>query len=79
MVDLSYYDKWQNFSLMAHRALGMVVLLLAVFKICWVVGSASPGYVASIKAWERAAASATPHTLYLAMLLSPVTGYVIST
>ena len=79
MVDLSYYDRWQNFSLTAHRALGMVVLALAVFKICWVVRSESPALPVSLKRWERAAASATHHTLYLAMLFIPLTGYLIST
>lgn len=79
MVDLTYYDKWYNASLTAHRALGMLVLLLAALKIAWIVLSRPPPFVATIKPWERVAAKATHHTLYLAMLLIPVTGYIIST
>ena len=79
MVDLTYYHEWQKFSLMAHRALGMVVLLLAALKIAWVIGSKLPDFVGSQKPWERAAASATHHLLYLVMLLVPLTGYIIST
>ena len=33
----------------------------------------------TIKRWERIAATATHHTLYLMMLLIPLTGYLIST
>ncbi|MDX1512150.1 MAG: cytochrome b [Gammaproteobacteria bacterium] len=79
MVDLSYYDKWYNRSLDLHKALGMLVLLLAMIKIGWVAFDGKPGFPESMKRWERIAATAAHHTFYLLMILIPVTGYVIST
>ena len=79
MVGLSYYDRWQNLAIATHRSLGMLVLALAIIKIGVVVVSKSPGFVDSIRPWERVAATATHLALYLAMVLIPVTGYIIST
>ena len=77
MVDLTYYDRWYNDSLTAHRALGLLVLVLAVAKIGWALVPPSPAPTAAT-AWERAAAKAMHHVLYLLMLALPITGYVIS-
>ncbi len=78
-MDLSYYDKWYNRSLELHKALGVLVLALAVTKIAWVAYDGKPAYPEPIKRWERAAATAVHHLFYLLMLLIPVTGYVTST
>ena len=79
MVDLTYYDRWYNASLSAHKALGMLVLALGTMKLVWTVVDRSPAYAATIKPWERKAATAMHHTLLLMMLVIPVTGYLIST
>lgn len=79
MVDLGYYDRWYNRSLELHKSLGMAVLAIAVVKIAWVIYDGKPGFPASIRPLERAAATATHHLFYLLMLLIPATGYVIST
>ena len=79
MVDLTYYDAWYYGSLAWHKALGMVALALGALKIGWVLLARTPPYVATLKPWERAAATAVHHLLYAMMLLIPVTGYVIST
>ena len=79
MVDLSYYDRWYNRSLELHKGIGMIVLALAVVKTGWMIFDGKPGFPATIKRWERAAATAVHHLFYLLMLLIPVTGYVIST
>jgi cytochrome b561 len=79
MVDLGYYDRWYNRSLELHKGLGMIALALAVLKIGWAIFDVKPGFLETIKPWERVAANAVHYLFYLLMLLIPVTGYVIST
>jgi cytochrome b561 len=80
MVDLTYYDRWYNASLWWHRALGLLVLALALIKIGWQLHSPAPhAAAATLKPWERKAAKAMHALLMLMMLLIPVSGYLIST
>lgn len=79
MIDLTYFDRWYNTSLEAHKSLGMLVLALATLNITWKACNRSPTFVASIKVWERITARATHVALYIMMFLVPVTGYAIST
>lgn len=80
MVNLTYYDKWYNASLHWHRALGLLVLALALLKIGWQLWSPPPHAAAgTLKPWERRAATAMHVLLVLMMLLIPITGYLIST
>ena len=79
MVDLTYYDAWYNGSLAWHKALGLVAFVLGVVKIAWTVYSRPPAHAASLKRWERAAATAVHHVFYGMMVLIPLSGYLVST
>lgn len=79
MVDLTYYDPWYYDSLAIHKALGMVVLLLALLNIIWHFYSRPPQYASTLKPWERLAARLVHTLLFAAMVAIPVTGYLIST
>lgn len=79
MVDLTYYDPLYHRSTETHKALGMGVFALGVLTLAWRRVSASPAHLASLRRWERIAATATHHTLFLLVFLIPVTGYLIST
>ena len=79
MVDLTYYDPWYYDSLAIHKALGMVVLLLALLTIFWHFYSRPPAYESTLKSWERLAARITHTLLFAAMVAIPITGYLIST
>ncbi len=79
MVDLTYYDRWYHDSTETHKALGMIVFALGVLTLVWRRVSASPIHLASLKPWERAAAAAMHHTLFVLVFLIPTTGYLIST
>lgn len=79
MVDLTYFDKWYNESLSMHKALGMIVLGLALLKIGWQVYSPPPHATAGLKPWERRSATGMHLALLVMMVLIPVTGYFIST
>ncbi|MFZ0256956.1 MAG: cytochrome b [Gammaproteobacteria bacterium] len=79
MVDLTYYDRWFNASLSAHKSIGMIALALSFLSILWRIYRGAPAPVATLKPWERVAAK-TAHTfLYVMMLAIPVSGYLVST
>ena len=78
MVDLTYFDKWYNESLSAHKALGMVVLALALIKLGWGIYSPTPQLDDALSRWQRLAAKSAHHLLTLMMYLIPLTGYFIS-
>lgn len=79
MVDLSYFDRYYQSSLSAHRALGMLVFVLGILTLAWRGLSPSPQAVASLKPWERVLGHAMHHLLFFMVLAIPLSGYLIST
>ncbi len=79
MVGLEYYDPWSHDSLEIHKALGMVVLLLATIMISWQIAGRRTRATESRKRWEVIAAKITHYLLYALMVVVPATGYIIST
>ena len=79
MVDLGYYDPWYLRALDLHKAFGIVALAFALAKVALVLSSVRVAYQASLSGFETAAAWVVHHLLYIAMLLVPLSGYLIST
>ena len=79
MVGLTYYDPWYYDSLALHKAIGIVVLALALVKFGWKLVDRNPGFGPEVKPHERAGATAMHWLLNALMVLLPVTGYLIST
>ena len=79
MVGLTYYDPWYYDSLALHKAIGIVVLALALTKFGWKFVDRNPGFGPEVKPHERAGATAMHWLLNALMVLLPVTGYLIST
>ena len=69
-----YYD-----SLALHKAIGIVVLALALAKFGWKLVDRNPGFGPEVKPHERAGATAMHWLLNALMVLLPVTGHLIST
>ena len=78
MVGLTYYDPWYYDSLALHKAIGIVVLALALAKFGWKLVDRNPGFGPEVKPHERAGATAMHWLLNALMVLLPVTGYLIS-
>lgn len=79
MVELTYYDSWYHDSLSLHKAIGIVVLALALAKFGWRLADKKPGFEREVRAYERAGATAMHWILGALLILLPVTGYLIST
>ena len=79
MVDLAYYHPWYHDSLTLHKAIGIVVIALALAKFGWRFAERKPGFEPEVRSYERAGATAMHWLLSALMILLPVTGYLIST
>ena len=84
LTNLDYYDRWYNDALFWHRALGLLVPLIAAGQLaCRFQRRYCRGGRAELPAagapWEQRAAAVTHRTFLLLMFLIPISGYLIST
>lgn len=61
-----------------HKSLGVTVLALILLRVFWRVTHAAPAFPATMKEWEKKLSHAVHHTLYLLMLVMPISGFVMS-
>lgn len=79
MVGLDYYDRRQPDALHWHRALGVLVFVLACAKLLRRCFRAPPPPLADLRRWEKIASKIVHRILFALMFLLPASGYVIST
>lgn len=65
--------------LMAHKSLGMTVLVLAVLRLAYRAAVGAPPYAELLAPLLRAGSQAAHFALYALMIALPVVGYVAST
>ena len=75
MNQLAGMDRFTLFQL--HKSVGITVLVLSVLRLAWRLGHRPPPYPATMRRWERVAATSTHWTFYGLMLAMPLTGWVI--
>ena len=79
MVDLTYYDpNYRTFPAL-HKSVGIIVFFLLLSRIVWHLNVGLPSPIASLKVWEIRASWVVHKILYLLILLTTVSGYLIST
>ena len=61
-----------------HKWIGIIVLALALVRLYWRTTNRPPAMPVTMKKWENVAAHAMHHTLYLLILVIPVTGWLMS-
>ena len=79
MVELDYYDKWYNAAPWWHKAVGMLVFFLLLFRFVWVFINLHPLPLVTYKRWEIIAAKITHIGFYLLLLVVCISGYFITT
>ncbi len=77
MVDLSLspaklkYYSW-------HKWAGVTIFLISAARLLWRLTHPAPALPASMPSWQRAAANASHHLLYLLFFAAPLTGWLFS-
>jgi cytochrome b561 len=59
-----------------HKSVGLTVLALSIVRLGWRLANPAPPLPEGMKAWERAAATATHWGFYVVMLALPLTGWL---
>ncbi len=78
MEDLPKGSDERSYFFRLHKNIGMTVFLLLFIRIIWAVIDRRPALPRSLSSWQRKLATATHHSLYLFMILQPLTGFISS-
>ncbi|MCF6281569.1 MAG: cytochrome b [Candidatus Polarisedimenticolaceae bacterium] len=79
MVSLTYYNPWYNQGPFIHKGVGVVLLLMTLFRLLWRFISPPPPALSRAGSFEHFAARAAHILLYLLIVLMFISGYLIST
>lgn len=69
-------EHWIRSLIDTHKSIGITVLGLAILRLLWRLSHTPPPLPESFAAWERKAASYAHGTLYVLMILLPLTGWL---
>lgn len=78
MVDLNYYSEWYRTGPHIHKSIGILLLLMTIFRLGWRLYNPSPSIIANNKT-ETALAHLAHAALYILLLVIMLSGYLIST
>ena len=79
MVDLTYYSSWYKPAPHYHKSVGILLLLLTLFRVIWKLSQPHPDPLSSHTRFEKLAASMTHLAIYCLLFLMFISGYLIST
>jgi len=65
-------------ALQGHAGLGIIVLVLMIARLLWRAIHPAPPLPDDLPRWQRIAATATHHSLYLAVILQPLAGLAMT-
>lgn len=77
MVELEYYNRWYHDAPYLHKAVGMLLLFMLIFRLIWRVVNIRPKLAG--KMWEQAIALLVHRMHYLLLFTLTITGYLIPT
>ena len=77
MTDLTYYDRWYHDVPEIHKSIGMLLLLLLLFRLLWRLINERPALMGLW--WEKFVALGVHRLHYLLMFTVMISGYLIPT
>jgi len=77
MTELDYYDTWYHRAPELHKAIGMLLLFMLVFRLIWRLSNVRPSLMGEW--WEKIVALSVHRTHYLLMFIIMLSGYLIPT
>lgn len=78
MVGLDYYSPYYQSAPDLHRSVGILLLLLLVFRIFWRLANVKPDGL-DLSRWERGASRVVHGAFYVLLIVLMISGYLIST
>jgi cytochrome b561 len=79
MTGLDYYDSWYKQGPWWHKSIGIVLIFVIIFRLCWRMITPPPAALSNHRPWEIKLAHLTHLLLYFLLLAIMVSGYLIST
>lgn len=79
MVDLEYYDPWYRRGPEIHKATGVLLGLVLLFRVLWRSLNPAPLPESNLSSFERIASRIAHMALYLLLFAVISSGYLIST
>ncbi len=61
-----------------HKWAGVTIFLLSALRLLWRLAHPAPALPSSMPAWQRMAANASHHVLYLLFFAAPLSGWLFS-
>lgn len=61
-----------------HKWIGITVLMLAILRVLWRTSHRPPALPASLPRWQQIATHVIHHSLYLLLVLIPLSGWLMS-
>jgi len=77
MVELNYDDSWYHDAPYLHKAIGMLLLFLFIFRLLWRLINVRPELMGV--AWEKTVALGVHRLHYVLLLIVTLSGYLIPT
>lgn len=79
MVGLDYYHSWYRTGPYIHKGLGVLLLLVTLFRLIWYLGHDRPQLLDTYTEIERKASKWVHGLMYMLMFAIILSGYLIST
>jgi cytochrome b561 len=79
MVDLGYYDSWNKLAPHYHKSIGILLVVIMLFRVAWRCFNVRPDSSKALTQREQKLSHGVHITLYVAIFLMFLTGYLIST
>jgi len=64
---------------MIHKSIGLTILALMVFRIAWRLTNITPNPTNHVRPWQQSAEKAVHYIFYIALLVMPLSGWMMST
>ncbi len=68
----------QPLAYMIHKSLGLTVLVLMLLRLLWIVHTGRPELPFSVPRWEKILSLIVQNSLYVFLILMPLSGWIMS-
>ncbi|CEK10601.1 cytochrome b [Legionella hackeliae] len=71
-------EEYMGTAYMMHKSIGLTILFLMIFRLIWVSYKGRIPLPESVPAWERVFSRVVQYSLYLFLILMPLSGWIMS-